>query len=227
MPRLANRARRGSRLIENPVQASGPTAFPPQSFRRLRTFTAVPILGTTEVSVGDWHHFAVVLSTTGGSVASDADNSGTVDELDAQALATNWGLATGAGWADGDFTGDGAVNAFDASVLAANWGATDTPPSQDLLLYVDGVLECSVLGLTDLVPAASKTMAYGDQMQISQTAIGFWDEVRFHDASLSPSEFLNAPAPAEGAAPVPEPSAALLLAAATILLGILRGTRGR
>jgi hypothetical protein len=55
-------------------------------------------------------------------VPGDASGDGKVDAADAQLLATNWGLSSGAGWGNGDFNGDGQVNAADASILAANWG---------------------------------------------------------------------------------------------------------
>jgi hypothetical protein len=56
------------------------------------------------------------------SIPGDANGDGEVNATDAQALAANWGKASGASWAMGDFNADGAVNAADASILAANWG---------------------------------------------------------------------------------------------------------
>ncbi|HBO43337.1 MAG TPA: hypothetical protein DD670_05270, partial [Planctomycetaceae bacterium] len=53
-------------------------------------------------------------------IPGDADGDGRVDDLDAKALAANWGQ-TG-GWAQGDFNNDGLINALDASILAAHWG---------------------------------------------------------------------------------------------------------
>ena len=59
----------------------------------------------------------------------DANMDGTVDAGDAQLLAANWRMASGATWSDGDFNGDGAVNDKDATLLAANWLRTVGPPS--------------------------------------------------------------------------------------------------
>ncbi|MBN1912389.1 MAG: PEP-CTERM sorting domain-containing protein [Pirellulales bacterium] len=55
----------------------------------------------------------------------DTDNSGTVDALDARALAEHW-LQSGEliGWEQGDFNGDHVVDDRDASILAANWTGT-------------------------------------------------------------------------------------------------------
>jgi hypothetical protein len=55
-------------------------------------------------------------------IPGDASGDGIVDAADAQALATNWGVSSGATWAMGDFDGDGVVGAKDASIMAANWG---------------------------------------------------------------------------------------------------------
>jgi hypothetical protein len=55
-------------------------------------------------------------------VPGDANSDGLIDEVDAAALAANWG-ATGATWAMGDFNGDTVVGPADASILAANWHA--------------------------------------------------------------------------------------------------------
>ncbi|HBO45749.1 MAG TPA: hypothetical protein DD670_17855, partial [Planctomycetaceae bacterium] len=85
------------------------------------------------------------------AIPGDADRNGTVDAVDARALAQNWGITTGAEWTDGDFNGDGAVNAEDASILAANWGwsataesASAVPEPAFLVFSLTGLL---VLGL--------------------------------------------------------------------------------
>ena len=56
-------------------------------------------------------------------IRGDANLDGTVDAQDAAALASNWQVGSGAGWADGDFNGDGKVNDIDATIIAANWTA--------------------------------------------------------------------------------------------------------
>jgi hypothetical protein len=63
----------------------------------------------------------VITQLAQSDVPGDANGDGFVDETDAAALATYWGVATGASREMGDFNGDGAVNVADAAILAANW----------------------------------------------------------------------------------------------------------
>jgi autotransporter-associated beta strand protein len=79
------------------------------------------------------------------NIPGDATGDGQVDAADAQKLALNWGIASGAGWEDGDFNGDGAVNAADASIMAANWGfgaseAAGVPEPGTLVLLLGFIL---------------------------------------------------------------------------------------
>jgi len=77
-------------------------------------------------------------------IPGDADGDGDVDELDAQALATNWGSGSEldpATWEEGNFDGDYVVGPADAAILAANWhygvsesGAPVPEPSAVVLL---------------------------------------------------------------------------------------------
>jgi hypothetical protein len=98
----------------------------------------------TYKSYGDWVIDNVSLvdpSCAVVDVPGDANHDGSVNEIDAQALATNWGR-TNAEWEDGDFNDDGMVNVEDAAILAANWGtvsgeSTSVPePSGAILLLV-------------------------------------------------------------------------------------------
>jgi GH43 family beta-xylosidase len=61
--------------------------------------------------------------------AGDADHSGTVNLIDFNTLAENFGLASGAAWEQGDFNSDGAVNLLDFNLLAQNFGQTAPPPA--------------------------------------------------------------------------------------------------
>ncbi len=56
----------------------------------------------------------------------DANLDGTVDELDADLVRTNWGL-TSRDWVDGDFDGSGQVDLRDASILLENWQGSAAP----------------------------------------------------------------------------------------------------
>ena len=78
----------------------------------------------------------------------DANLDGTVNALDFNALASNFG-SSGVPWTSGDFNYDGTVNTLDFSALAANFGSTlGVPalgglvpePSGILALLAGGVL---------------------------------------------------------------------------------------
>ena len=70
---------------------------------------------------GENNALALIVGTP-VQIPGDADGNLIVDAADAEFMAANWGLTSGATWAMGDFNRDGAVNAMDASILAANWG---------------------------------------------------------------------------------------------------------
>jgi autotransporter-associated beta strand protein len=72
---------------------------------------------------------SIALIVPGGAqIPGDATGDGTVDEADAQRLATFWG-STNADWSMGDFNNDDKVNVLDAAILAANWGAPNAGES--------------------------------------------------------------------------------------------------
>jgi hypothetical protein len=52
----------------------------------------------------------------------DINLDNTVDDLDRDILLENWGITTGATWAQGDLNGDGAVNYVDLDLLMAHYG---------------------------------------------------------------------------------------------------------
>jgi hypothetical protein len=56
------------------------------------------------------------------AIAGDANLDDTVNLLDFNLLAQNFGVGAGATWTQGDFTGDGAVTLLDFNALAANFG---------------------------------------------------------------------------------------------------------
>src|SRR5581483_5309577 len=55
----------------------------------------------------------------------DANIDGTVNALDFNALATNFGAGPGAYWFQGDFNHDGTVNTSDFTLMAANFGSAN------------------------------------------------------------------------------------------------------
>jgi len=90
---------------------------------------------------------------TTSKIPGDATGNDVVDEDDAKALAANWGVTSGAQWADGDFNDDGKVDARDAAILAANWGATSggesaatAVPEPGVFAALAGVLAAFVVG---------------------------------------------------------------------------------
>src|SRR5205823_3192088 len=62
----------------------------------------------------------------------DSDLSGTVDTVDFNYLAANFGKPSGAIWAEGDYNYDDHVDTNDFSLLAANFGQTLSLPSASL-----------------------------------------------------------------------------------------------
>ena len=54
----------------------------------------------------------------------DANHDGTVNDHDAEILATNWQKQSTATWSDGDFNNDGLVDDADAAILAQHWMMT-------------------------------------------------------------------------------------------------------
>ena len=61
------------------------------------------------------------MAVTPAILPGDANRDGTVDDVDAGALATNWRKQTAATWAEGDFNADGLVDDIDATILAQHW----------------------------------------------------------------------------------------------------------
>jgi autotransporter-associated beta strand protein len=78
----------------------------------------------------------------------DATVDGRVDTSDFTALAANFGIASGAVWAQGDFNYDGAVNALDFNMLASNFGATAAPALGTLVPEPTGIGALALLSLT-------------------------------------------------------------------------------
>ncbi len=64
-----------------------------------------------------------------GTEFGDANLDGKVGIADLGALADNYGLSAGAGWAQGDFNGDGKVGIADLGALADNYGAGGGAPA--------------------------------------------------------------------------------------------------
>jgi hypothetical protein len=86
----------------------------------------------------------------------DADLNGSVNLLDFNRLAANFGTASGAVWSQGDFNYDGGVNLLDFNRLAGNFGlsagADGVVDPSDWSALASAVPEPSLLFLTG-VPA--------------------------------------------------------------------------
>ena len=84
---------------------------------RLRSTTATAARGLGYVDAGN----TVIVKAT---LFGDADLDGGVSINDFNALASNFGTATGRVWANGDFDYDGGVSIVDFNLLAGNFGQT-------------------------------------------------------------------------------------------------------
>ena len=58
--------------------------------------------------------------------AGDANTDGVVNSLDFNAVASHFGMSSGASWFDGDFNSDGIVNSTDFNLLATNFNTSYT-----------------------------------------------------------------------------------------------------
>ena len=79
----------------------------------------------------------------------DANLDGTVNALDFNTLATNFGQTTNVNWLNADFNGDGVVNTMDFTMLANGFGASLAPPISGSLVPEPaglGLLVLSFLG---------------------------------------------------------------------------------
>jgi len=82
--------------------------------------------------------------------SGDANLDGTVNALDFNSLATNFGLS-GKYWTDGDFNYDGTVNASDFIFLSENFNLTLATPSSMLATLVpEPGVALSVIGVITL-----------------------------------------------------------------------------
>jgi hypothetical protein len=75
-----------------------------------------PVTSATVSYVDDTITFSV-------AIVGDLDGDGDVDLTDLAALLGNYGMTSGATWADGDMDGDGDVDLTDLSALLSNYGA--------------------------------------------------------------------------------------------------------
>ncbi|MEM9294781.1 MAG: dockerin type I domain-containing protein [Planctomycetota bacterium] len=87
------------------------------------TFGSTALVDFTTIT-GD--QFATIPNPLGSTptLPGDANNDGTVDLLDFDVLAQNFGSNTGNGAAEGDFNGDGVVDLLDFDILAQNFGSS-------------------------------------------------------------------------------------------------------
>jgi hypothetical protein len=80
--------------------------------------------GNGEVSYGDVKAFQSFYGFANG----DANMDGTVNALDFNAVATNYGNVSPVRWTEGDFTGDQLVTTADFTIMANNFGVVAPPP---------------------------------------------------------------------------------------------------
>ena len=78
----------------------------------------------------------------------DANLDGWVDERDAEILAQNWLMSSGATWLEGDFNGDYKVNEIDVTLMAANWypePSASVPEPSAIIVLLGALLSFALL----------------------------------------------------------------------------------
>ncbi len=108
--------------------------------------TAAQIGTTTFDGVSGLSSTAVLLKYT---LLGDGNLDGTVNALDFNALASNYGTTSNGAWAQGDYNYDGSVDSNDFALLADNYGMTLATSTTDAALP-DGAMPAAGLGA--LVP---------------------------------------------------------------------------
>jgi hypothetical protein len=69
------------------------------------------------------------LLVTGVALPGDVNLDGTVNAMDFNVIATDFGIPGGANWLQGDLSGDGVVNSTDFMILATHFGQSLPMPS--------------------------------------------------------------------------------------------------
>ncbi len=115
------------------------------------SFTIISDLGGLGEGVFNFNGSMTARATARGG---DANFDGTVNLIDFNTLAANFGTTSGATWLAGDFTFDGIVNLNDFNVLAGNFGLTASqsgPSTSDWSALASAIPEPA---MTMLLPLA-------------------------------------------------------------------------
>jgi len=109
---------------------------------------------------------------TTDQLIGDVNSDGVVDDRDREILLENFGLTTGAVWAQGDMNGDGAVGYTDLDLLMAHYGESNEEEAtplvgdlnndgkvdyQDLALMMESISEGSSTDSTDSTDTTDTT----------------------------------------------------------------------
>lgn len=77
-------------------------------------------------------------TTTTTQLIGDVNSDNVVDDLDREILVENFGMTTGAVWAQGDMNGDGAVNYTDITLLMEHYGEAVEAEDESAAADTDG-----------------------------------------------------------------------------------------
>src|SRR5262249_4571075 len=117
--------------------------------------TALGYASASSINVSTFDGVSVSGSTTllRYTYSGDANLDGVVNALDFNALASNFGRASGKLWVQGDFNYDGFVNSLDFTAVASNFNlALPSPPALGAAALVPEPASLAALWIGMLIP---------------------------------------------------------------------------
>jgi beta-glucanase (GH16 family) len=101
----------------------------------------------------------------------DTNLDGVVNVVDIGTLATNFGMSSGATWAQGDFNGDGNVNVADLGMLATNFGKSSSSSASSTSSATSAATTATASLATALVQTSPTSSNASSQTVASTTGL--------------------------------------------------------